>query len=126
MNVAALQSFMAQEFAHAAVRHRLDEELGMHHGLSWQEFVLLDRLEAEGGVPEAQLAGALGVPRSQLLLRIRPLEKLGWIVRHTPDGAVRTQLSAAGRRLLGEARETAASACAQLRLASRAAHPPPA
>ena len=122
MKADALHPFLARELAHARARFRLDNALGTHHGISWQDFVLLELLDEEG-VPEARLAAALGILRSQLLLRVRPLEKLGW-VRRTPDGVKLTQLSAAGRRLLCEARETAASVCAQLSLADPATRQP--
>ncbi|QJW85655.1 hypothetical protein HK414_27800 [Ramlibacter terrae] len=43
----------------------LDEELGTHHGLSWEDFVLLDALhDAAGGLPLPQLATRTGVRSS--------------------------------------------------------------
>lgn len=115
MTPGSLQALLEREHAHAMASFRLDDALGTHHGLSWSDFVLLQRLESEpAGIPDAQLASALGVLRSRLLLRARPLEKLGLILRASNDGDRSTRLSPAGRRLLREARETAAAACAAL------------
>jgi len=117
MTLGKLQSLLERERAHALASFHLDEALGTHHGLSWSDFVLLQRLDSEpAGVPEAQLARALGMLRSRLLLRTRPLEKLGLVSRVGSDDARPVKLSPAGRRLLREARETAAAACAELTL----------
>ena len=113
MNAAALQSCLARHHAHAAVTARLDEELGTHHGIAWSDFVLLDALDAAGGAsPAAPLAGRLGTTRSRFLLQVLPLEKLGLLARApAADGQRQLLLRPAGRRLLREARETAAAVC---------------
>ena len=46
---AALQEALRREFERAALRLRLDEELGTRHGLAWDEFVLLEAVEEAGG-----------------------------------------------------------------------------
>lgn len=116
MSQAALAACLEREHARAAASFRLDDELGTHHGLSWADFVLLQSLdEAAGAMAEAALAARLGVLRSHLLMRVRPLEKLGLLSRRTDDAARRVvALSAAGRRSVREARETAAAVCGQL------------
>lgn len=94
----------------------LDDELGTHHGLSWADFVLLTVLEAAGGTLSAtELASSLRTPPSHLVLRLLPLEKTGLIERAiTEDGSRRIKFRPPGRRLLGEARDTAALACGRL------------
>ncbi len=110
----SLHACLDRHFAHAAMRLRLDEELGNWHGLSWEDFVLLAEVDAgEGSVETAALAARLGLIRSALLLRLLPLEKTGLIARETgPHGVRRVALSAGGRRLVREARATAEAACA--------------
>jgi MarR family transcriptional regulator, organic hydroperoxide resistance regulator len=54
----------------------------------------------------------LRTPASQLLLRLLPLEKTGLVERAADgDGKRRVTLRPQGRRLLHEARHTAADAC---------------
>jgi len=115
MSQAALRDWLERERVRAAASFRLDDELGTHHGMSWSDFVLLHALDdAAGAMSDAGLAARLGLLRSQLLMRVRPLEKLGVVSRHEDDGGRRVvALTAAGRRLVREARETAAAVCLQ-------------
>ena len=94
--------------------NKLNDELGTHHGLSWADFVLLTVLDAAGGAaPATALARSLHIPASRLLLRLLPLEKTGLVERVADgDGKRRVTLRPPGRRLLHEARDTAANACA--------------
>ena len=114
MSKQVLQSLMERHLAHAAQVFVLDNQLGTHHGLSWADFVLLTVLDAAGGAaPAPQLAQSLGTPASHLLLRLLPLEKTGLVERAADaDGQRCVMLRAPGRRLLNEARDTAANACA--------------
>ena len=114
MSEEALQACVHRHLRHAAFAFRLDDELGAHHGLSWADFVLLTVLEAAGGAaPVTALARTLRTPASHLLLRLRPLEKTGLVERVADgDGKRRVTLRPQGRRLLHEARDTAAHACA--------------
>jgi DNA-binding MarR family transcriptional regulator len=110
-----LHAFMDDHFAHAAMRLRLDEQLGNWHGLSWEDYVLLAVLDADDGseVEAAALAARLGLTPSALLRRLLPLEKIGLLARHaTVDGARCVVLRAGGRRLAREARATAEEVCA--------------
>lgn len=113
MTFAALDEYLRRERERATVSLALDEELGVHHGISSSDFVLLHAIdEAATTVADAQLARQLGLLRSQLLMRVRPLEKVGLLLRTTDGRGHRTMLlSASGRRLLREARETAAQVC---------------
>ena len=110
----ALQACMDRHLAHAAMVYGLDDELGTHHGLSWADFVLLTALDAASeGTPAKELARTLCTPASHLLLRLLPLEKTGLVERAADgDGKRRVTLRPQGRRLLHEARDTAANACA--------------
>jgi len=112
MSAEALKACVDRHLEHAALVHVLDDELGTHHGLSWADFVLLTVLDAAGGAaPATELARTLCTPASHLLLRLLPLEKTG-LVERAPnrDGQRRVTLRTQGRRLLYEARQTAASA----------------
>lgn len=111
---AALDTVLQRHFAQAALRLHLDEELGTHHGLAWDDFVLLAALDAAGGVVSTQaLARRLGMSASGLVLRLLPLQKTGLVERAAAQPGVReVRLRPAGRRLLGEARETAQVVCA--------------
>ncbi len=114
MSEQALQACVDRHLKHAALVFVLDDELGTQHGLSWADFVLLTVLDAAGGAaPATALARTLRTPASQLLLRLLPLEKIGLVVRVAgDDGKRRVTLRPQGRRLLHEARDTAANACA--------------
>ena len=114
MNDEALQAYVARHLEHAAMVFMLDDELGTHHGLSWADFVLLTVLDAAGGAaPAKELARTLCLPASHQLLRLLPLEKTGLAERAADgDGKRRVTLRPQGRRLLHEARDTAANACA--------------
>jgi DNA-binding MarR family transcriptional regulator len=92
----------------------LDDKLGTHHGLSWADFVLLTVRDATGGaVPALELARNLRMPASRLLQRLLPLEMIGLVERAVDgDGKRRIRLRPQGLRLLQEARDTAATACA--------------
>jgi DNA-binding MarR family transcriptional regulator len=115
MSEEALQSCVDRHLEHAAMVFMLDNELGTHHGLSWSDFVLLTVLDAAGGAaPTTNLARTLRKPASQLLLQLLPLEKTGLVVRgQDGDGERRVMLRPQGGRILREARETAANACAR-------------
>lgn len=119
MNDFALQSrldwHLERHLELAATNARLDEELGTHHGLAWPDFVLLSVLDgADGAMPSAELARRLGLVSSRLVLQLLPLEKTGLIAREPGAGGKReVTLRPGGRRLLNEARETAAFVCAE-------------
>ena len=111
----ALQACLDRHRAHAAQAVVLDEELGTLHGLSWSDFVLLDALARAGGtLPSIALARAVSAAPARLVLQLLPLEKTGLVARmQAPDGTRQVALRASGRRLLEEARETAAEVCAR-------------
>jgi DNA-binding MarR family transcriptional regulator len=109
-----LAAHLAQHCAAARMNRMLDEELGTHHGIAWDAFVLLELLHTEGGeMPAAEVGARLGLTSTRLLLQVLPLEKLGLVRRlQAPDGARRLALGNSARRLLAEARETAAGVLA--------------
>jgi MarR family transcriptional regulator, organic hydroperoxide resistance regulator len=110
MNFKALEDHLERERAHAAVSFALDDALGTHHGISWSDYVLLQSLdEAGSAMPYPELAGRMSMLRSQLLRKVLPLEKTGLVAHTSTEAGDRAALlSDAGRRLLREARETAA------------------
>ncbi len=114
MSEEALQACVHRHLEHAAIVFMLDDELGTYHGLSWADFVLLTVLDAAGGAaPVKALARTLCMPASRLLRLLLPLEKTGLVERAADGGGKRrVTLRPQGRRLLNEARETAANACA--------------
>jgi MarR family transcriptional regulator, organic hydroperoxide resistance regulator len=109
-----LNDYLELHLAQAALRARLDEELGTHHGLAWSEFVLLSVLEgADGALATGELARRLGLTGSALVLQLLPLQKLGVLARERTEGGTRcVLLRPNGARLLREARETAETVCA--------------
>ena len=111
MSEEALQACVDRHLKHAAMVFVFDDELGTRHGLSWADFVLLTLLDDAGGTaPATQLARTLCTPASRLLLRLLPLEKTGLVERAADgDGKRRVTLRPQGRRLLREARDTAAN-----------------
>jgi MarR family transcriptional regulator, organic hydroperoxide resistance regulator len=100
---------MRQHRALARQVQRLDDELGLHHGLSWHDLLLLDALhDAGGGLATRAAAAATGQSPSGLLRQVLPMEKIG-LVQRQRDGSGPPQLvlAAGGARRLREARETA-------------------
>lgn len=114
MSEEALQARVDRHLEHAALVFLLDDKLGTHHGLSWADFVMLTMLDAAGGAaPATELARNMFTPASRLLQRLLPLEKIGVVERAADgDGKRLVTLRPQGRRLLYEARDTAANACA--------------
>ena len=110
----ALDAVLQQQFALAALRLRLDEELGTLHGLAWDDFVLLTALDAAGGaMPTRALASRMGLSASALVLRLLTLEKTGLVARAaTPEGVREVILRGPGKRLVAEATDTAQDLCA--------------
>lgn len=123
MNARAFDFFMDLDAVHARLRHRLDEELGLLHGLSFIDFRLLQALAQAGpeGCDARQLESPLGLARSAVLRQVLPLEKSGWVERSAvapgasgapgPTGGRRIRLRAPGHRLCREATETATRIC---------------
>ena len=117
MHDAAPQSCLERQLNrhldHAALSFQLDDQLGDHHGLAWSDFVLLSVLDgADGTVSSRELASRLGLTRSRLVLQLLPLEKTGLVARDAAASGRRSvTLRPSGRRVLGEARDTAAAVC---------------
>jgi DNA-binding MarR family transcriptional regulator len=111
-----LQNFMKRHCEHEAMCTRLTEELGVLHGLSWADFVLLSELDAGGGtLSTPELAQKLGLSRSRFLLQLIPLEKIGLVERTVGEnGSNRIALRPAGRRLQREAWSTAEELCSAM------------
>lgn len=92
---------------------KLDDELGLHHGISWNDLLLLDSLHEAGGRLSVREAAAVTCRSPAGLLRqVLPMEKIGLVQRERDtNSSSRLALTAAGERQMREAR---ASACALL------------
>ena len=106
---------LALHRAHASLQLKLDDELGIHHGISFNDFALLNLLaEADGGrVSIPELVRPLGQPQSAVLRQLILLEKIGLVVREGANGDRQAVLRPAGRALVNAARETAESICTE-------------
>ena len=106
---------LALHRAHASLQLKLDDELGIHHGISFSDFALLNLLaQADGGrvnIPE--LVRPMGQPQSAVLRQLIVLEKIGLVVRDGANGFRQAVLRPAGRALVNTARETADSICTE-------------
>jgi len=106
---------LALHRAHASLQLKLDDELGIHHGISFNDFGLLNLLaQADGGrvnIPE--LVRPMGQPQSAVLRQLIVLEKIGLVVRDGANGCRQAVLRPAGRALVHAARETADSICTE-------------
>lgn len=106
---------LALHHAHASLQRKLDDELGLYHGISFNDFVLLSLLDQAdaGRLGIAQLLRPMGQPASAVLRQLIVLEKIGLVVRDGEHGLRQAVLRPAGRGLVNTARETAASICAE-------------
>ncbi|MGZ3182106.1 MAG: winged helix-turn-helix transcriptional regulator [Telluria sp.] len=105
--------FLAFQRSYARLRLQLDDELGTYHGIDLDDLGLLHALAGAGGAATglAALATTLGISRSALLRRLRPLEKTG-VVASTGGVADRCiALRPPSRVLLAAARDTVARVC---------------
>jgi len=95
---------------------RLDDELGLHHGLSWSDLVLLDSLHEAGGRLSAREAAATtGRSPAGLLRQVLPMEKIGLVQRErVATGPSQLVLAAGGARRLREACDTACTLLADM------------
>jgi DNA-binding MarR family transcriptional regulator len=117
MSNATINRCLTIHRAYAKLRLHLDEELGIFHGIDFDDFALLHALAStEGPTSLASLAAELGISRSVLLRRLRPLEKIGIIDYHGGVTDRRIALRTAGRSLIKTARETVGSVCSKLSL----------
>lgn len=106
---------LALHRAHASLQLKLDDELGIHHGISFNDFALLNLLaQADGGrVSIPELVRPLGQPQSAVLRQLIVLEKIGLVVRDGANGLRQAVLRPVGRALVNAARETADSICTE-------------
>ena len=106
---------LALHRAHASLQLKLDDELGIRHGISFNDFALLNLLaQADGGrVSIPELVRPMGQPQSAVLRQLILLEKIGLVVREGANGDRQAVLRPAGRALVHAARETADSICAE-------------
>lgn len=91
---------------HARLRLALDERLAAHHGIDFEDFMLLHTLDQGGAMSLASLGRDLGSALASLLKRTRPLEKIGLVQCEGALSQRRISLAPAGRRVLGSAEGT--------------------
>jgi len=106
---------LALHRAQASLQLKLDDELGLYHGISFNDFALLNLLaQADGGrVSIAELVRPMGQPQSAVLRQLIVLEKIGLVEREGANGFRQAVLRPAGRALVNAARETADSICTE-------------
>ena len=106
---------LALHRAHASLQLKLDDELRLHHGISFNDFALLNLLaQADGGrVSILELVRPMGQTQSAVLRQLIVLEKIGLVVRDGTKGFRQAVLRPAGRALVNAARETADSICTE-------------
>ena len=106
---------LALHRAHASLQLKLNDELGLHHGISFNDFALLNLLaQADGGrVSIPELVRPMGQPQSAVLRQLILLEKIGLVMREGANGDRQAVLRPAGRALVHAARETAESICTE-------------
>jgi predicted transcriptional regulator len=106
---------LALHRAHASLQRTLDDDLGIHHGISFNDLALLNLLaQADGGrVSIPALVRPMGQPQSAVLRQLIVLEKIGLVVREGANGCRQAVLRPAGRALVNTARETAESICTE-------------
>ena len=106
---------LALHRAHASLQRKLDDELGIHHGISCNDFALLNLLaQTDGGrVSIPALVRPLGQPQSAVLRQLIVLEKIGLVVREGANGFRQAVLRPAGHALVNASRETADSICTE-------------
>jgi DNA-binding MarR family transcriptional regulator len=98
--------------AQRRVARDVDAGLGAHHGVGLNDLALLVLLgEApDGKLRRVELAHALGVTTSGVARQLAPLERIGLVDREPSPGDARLALvvlTETGRRIAGEASETA-------------------
>ncbi|MDI1272440.1 MarR family transcriptional regulator [Polaromonas sp.] len=106
---------LALHRANASLQLKLDDELGIYHGIGFNDFALLNLLaQADGGrVSIPELVRPLGLPQSAVLRQLILLEKIGLVVREGANDDRQAVLRPAGRALVNAARETADSICTE-------------
>lgn len=104
---------LALHHGHASLQRRLDDELGVHHGIGFNDFALLNLLAQadRGQVSIEELVRPMGQPPSAVLRQLLVLEKMGLVERAGANDDRRAVLRPAGRALVNTARETAESIC---------------
>ncbi|AOW13743.1 hypothetical protein LPB72_02115 [Hydrogenophaga crassostreae] len=105
---------LALHRANASLHLRLDEELGTHHGIGFNDFALLSLLAQADGNRAAlpALTRPLGQQQSAVLRQLIALEKIGLVERIGNAGQRHAVLRPAGRALVNIACETVDRVCA--------------
>ena len=99
--------------AEAALRRRFDRPLSGGHGLSLNDFILLDHLDRapDHQLRRVDLADRVGLSPSGVTRLLAPLERIGLVERRSDPADARVSLAAltpTGERHVADARRTAA------------------
>lgn len=119
MPTAPFEAFLALLRAQADLVRKADAKIGMHHGLSASELLLLHAVDAapERRARPSELAEALHLSASGVTRALLPLEKRK-IVQRDPDPAdgraSLVRLTGPGKALLDDALATADETAARL------------
>ncbi|HAT31909.1 MAG TPA: MarR family transcriptional regulator [Janthinobacterium sp.] len=102
--------------AHALIAARLDDQLGLLHGIGYGDFQLLRQLSLapRGRLGRAALATSLALTAAGVTRALLPLEKIGLLARQQDAPGAHVTLTPAGRALASEAAETAHPLCQRL------------
>ena len=108
----SLRLCLALQKAQANLSRRFDGRLGTWHGLGFGDFALLLHLSTspDGQLRRVDLATELGLTASAVTRMLIPLEKIGLVTRQRDARDARVgyaTLTAAGRRVLKEALDSA-------------------
>lgn len=114
MSHSATRLCLSFHMVYARLRLQLDDELGTYHGIDLEDFALLHTLAGAGDDPACleHIASVLGSTRSDLLRRLRPLEKIGLLAFHGGIRERRIALREPGRSLVESAGATIERVCA--------------
>src|SRR6185295_1624837 len=109
-----LELFLALARAYATATRRFDGRLGAWHGIGFADFAILLQLHRapERQLRRVDLAEQLGLTASAVTRALIPLEKIGLVSRKADPNDARVSyatMTAAGRRVLEEALESAAA-----------------
>jgi DNA-binding MarR family transcriptional regulator len=110
----ALDFCLSLTRASAALGRRFDGRLGAYHGISFADLAILLQLSRapDGRLRRVDLADQVGLTASAVTRALLPLEKIGLVSRKPDPHDARVgyaTLTAAGRRLLEDAIESAES-----------------
>jgi DNA-binding MarR family transcriptional regulator len=112
LNTQHLNTVLDLMLARTLAAREVDGPLGSLHGISLADLAILRELhgEADGKLRRSELAQRLGITPSGVARQLGPLERIGLVGRESHERDARLALvvlTESGRRIAGEAMETA-------------------